>query len=99
MKQYKQREITSILSDLEGSLSEAISYLQTLEQKYSTGYRNLKLYIDVPYDNHTHLYLTGESLETDEEEQDREAREKIRAQKEEERERRLLAELKKKYEK
>ncbi len=77
------------------SISEAIQLLRELEAKYSSIFANLALdSVYEPYNDRAVLYLTGDRLETDEEE----ARRLHNFTLQEGNQRRLYESLKKKYE-
>lgn len=85
----------SILSDLEGDMDEAITYLKDLKAKY----KNMKLRLDVVHEyEYTALIVLYEDVETDEEYNRRVQGDIRRKQAIEADERKMLAMLKKKYE-
>ena len=101
MKELKEVVVESgIRSDLEGSLDSAIEFLIELKMKYIE-FTDLRLEIEslsYEYCSSASVDLYGKRLETDEEEEEREAQEQSYAKRIKDSELAKLAELKAKYE-
>lgn len=83
--------------ELEGTITEVVDRLQSIEHHYiSKGYTNIFLEVSYDYDP-PQLTMFGQRKETNEERQLRLRLESDRAKQDEQRERKLLSELMKKY--